>query len=163
MCLGNKNCLCHLLRFTIQNDTEENVKSFFKNRGSEEIYLFLKDAYQLQKATNEEVFRRCLHFLCKQFIIGGMIHGRRLLNLDDKKKTAFKNEYDAFMEGGSKKNIDKALNTLINSMEKLSYENFATQKDFNHYLTPYNKTEDDHPDNEENNEPSTITTSYGLS
>jgi hypothetical protein len=135
MCQGKSFCLCHLIRRAIENDEQEGFKLFFQKSLNNEQYFFLKTAYELQEQNNNKLFITSLDFLVAQFIN----KGPQQINLSHKDKLAFLEHYDAYIEeDNSKKNMLEALATLIQSIEKLTYQNLATLGGFKNYLNQYN-------------------------
>ncbi|HAT1597006.1 TPA: hypothetical protein I8Y81_003001 [Legionella pneumophila] len=147
MCRGKLSCLCHLLRPAIDNDKKEKLKSFFQKSLNTELYHFLKASYELQEQDDDEAFRASLRYLVTMFIN----HGAQQINLSYNNKHVFMTHYEAFIEGEcTKVDMLKALTTLVQYIEKLSYLNLGTLDGFKDYLYQYHLNKDDKIENDHN-------------
>ncbi|WP_298625829.1 hypothetical protein [uncultured Legionella sp.] len=141
MCRSNKtaSCLCHLIQPLLIADKEQNVRTtYFVPYAIEECYDFLKEAYALitLKVKINEVSSK-LQKLVDDYLTN---ESPKSINVNNEQyKKEFLTAYEQFCSQKIKKmELYVKLETLINDIQKLVYNNTSDNTGFTALLVSLN-------------------------
>jgi hypothetical protein len=132
MCEDKKEskCLCHHIKpFILADQNNKFHNKYFKPNYITELYFFLKDAYSLVDATEDERFNEKLAQLVTVYIKPssepqGFDSKIQTINVNEEEnRVIFLTAYKKFEKNHKRVTVCAALQTLIHDVEKLVYNN----------------------------------------